>query len=59
MLRALLPIAATEHGIEQALLTCDADNVASRKVIEACGGILEDDRRGMLRYWVPTRPAAV
>lgn len=55
MLRAALPIAA-DLGIEQALITCDADNVGSRKVIEANGGVLEDERSGMLRFWVPTRP---
>ena len=53
MLRAALPI-ARELGIESALLTCDDDNVASRKVIERNGGVLEDIRRGKLRYWVPT-----
>lgn len=53
MLRGLLPYAA-ERGLGQVLVTCDEDNVASRKVIEACGGTLEDARRGKLRYWVPT-----
>ena len=42
---------------DQALLTCDEDNVASRLVIEHNGGVLEDERRGKLRYWVPTPPA--
>jgi predicted acetyltransferase len=41
-------------GIYQALLTCDADNVASRAVIEANGGVLEDQRGPKLRFWVPT-----
>jgi len=53
MLRAALPVAAG-LGIEKALLTCDAGNVASRKVIEANGGVLEDERHGMLRFWLPT-----
>jgi predicted acetyltransferase len=53
MLRAVLPYAAS-LGIEKALLTCDDDNVPSRKVIEACGGVLEDERNGVLRFWVPT-----
>jgi len=56
MLRAVLPY-ALEHGIDPALLTCDTDNVASRKVIEANGGVFEDERSGKLRYWVPTKPA--
>jgi predicted acetyltransferase len=53
MLRAALPI-ARRLGIEAALVTCDADNVASRKVIERNGGQLEDQRGDKLRYWVPT-----
>jgi predicted acetyltransferase len=35
-------------------VTCDTDNEGSRKVIEAAGGLLEDERRGKLRYWVPS-----
>ncbi len=54
MLRAFLPIAATQFGLEQVLITCDDDNVASRKVIEAGGGVFEDQRGAKLRYWVPT-----
>lgn len=54
MLRAALPIAAG-LGIEQALVTCDVDNLGSRKVIQANGGVLEDERGGKLRFWVPTR----
>ena len=41
-------------GIDPALVTCDGTNVASRKVIEANGGVLEDQRGVKLRYWVPT-----
>ena len=54
MLAAVLPHARA-LGIERALLTCDADNIASRRVIEARGGVLEDERGGLLRFWVPTR----
>lgn len=53
MLHAVLPEAGA-LGIDPALLTCDLDNVGSRKVIEAAGGVLEDERRGKLRFWVPT-----
>jgi predicted acetyltransferase len=53
MLRAALDI-ANEMGIEQALVTCDVDNVGSRTVIERNGGVLEDERDGKLRFWVPT-----
>ena len=55
MLRAALPVAAG-LGISSALITCDHDNIGSRKVIEACGGVFEDRRADKLRYWVPTSP---
>lgn len=53
MLRAALPWAA-RLGVDPALITCDTDNTASRRVIEACGGVLEDEREGRLRFWAPT-----
>ncbi len=52
-LRLVLPHAAA-LGIDPALLTCDLDNVASARVIEANGGVLEDVRGDKKRYWVPT-----
>jgi predicted acetyltransferase len=56
MLTQSLPIAAA-LGIDPALVTCDTGNLASRKVIEAAGGELEDERHGKLRFWVPTHVA--
>jgi predicted acetyltransferase len=53
MLRAALPVVAG-LGIRRALVTCDHDNVGSRKVIEACGGVFEDRRADKLRYWIET-----
>jgi predicted acetyltransferase len=53
MLAAVLPHARAP-GIDSALVTCDVDNVASRKVIMANGGVLEDELDGKLRFWVPT-----
>jgi predicted acetyltransferase len=53
MLTQSLPIAAG-LGIDPALVTCDNDNDASRKVIQAAGGEFDDERHGKLRYWVPT-----
>jgi predicted acetyltransferase len=53
MLRAVLP-EANLLGIDPALITCDAANIASRRVIEANGGVLEDQRGLKMRYWVPT-----
>jgi predicted acetyltransferase len=53
MLRAALPVAHS-IGIHPALLTCDADNVGSRTVIERNGGVFEDQRGRKLRFWVPT-----
>lgn len=54
MLRAALPV-AHRLGIDRALVTCDADNMASRKVIERNGGILDREHAGHLYFWVPTR----
>ncbi len=51
MLAAALPVAAA-LGIDPVLVTCDEDNVGSRKVIEANRGVLEDKRGIKLRYWV-------
>ena len=53
MLTVALPVARA-LGIDSALITCDEDNIASRKVIEANGGVLEDKRGEKLRFWVPT-----
>jgi predicted acetyltransferase len=41
-------------GIDRALVTCDVDNVGSRTVIERNGGVLEDQRDRVLRFWVAT-----
>jgi len=48
---------ATEHGVTPVLVTCDDDNVASARVIERCGGKLENvlvDNEGYTfrRYWI-------
>ena len=55
MLAASLPW-AHRLGIEHALVTCDDTNEPSRKVIEACGGVFDDQREQKLRYWVRTTP---
>jgi predicted acetyltransferase len=44
---------ARDMGIDEALLTCDEDNIASRIVIERAGARYEDSRNGKRRYWVP------
>lgn len=56
MLRDVLP-EAFALGIDAALITCDTDNEASRRVITNNGGVLDDERNGKLRYWVPTAPS--
>jgi predicted acetyltransferase len=53
MLGAVLPIAHA-MGIDPVLVTCDNDNEPSRRTIEHHGGVLEDERSGKLRFWVPT-----
>jgi predicted acetyltransferase len=52
-LRLVLPVAAG-IGLDRVLVTCDRDNVGSRRVIEANGGVLEDVRGEKMRFWVPT-----
>jgi predicted acetyltransferase len=53
-------IEARNLGIPAALLTCDADNIASRRVIESHGGVPEtlNSQDAMtslqLRYWITT-----
>jgi predicted acetyltransferase len=44
-------------GIDRALLTCDDDNEGSIRVIESCGGVLQDvvappDMALVRRYWI-------
>ncbi len=56
MLRQALPI-ARDIGLARVLITCDETNTASRKVIEANGGIYQDRyKKGLkvakLRYWI-------
>jgi len=49
---------AGDKGFEKVLLTCDDDNIGSRKIIESNGGIYEnkifDERvdKYKLRYWI-------
>ena len=52
-LRQALVLAA-ERGIDPVLVTCEPDNVASRRTIAGAGGVLEDARSGQLRYWIRT-----
>ena len=41
-----------KEQLRQALVTCDRDNAASRAVILANGGVLEDIQGGKERYWI-------
>ena len=43
---------AKEKNIKKALVTCSVENPASRAVIVANGGVLEDVRNGTERYWI-------
>jgi len=64
MLRLTLPIAA-KLGIPRLLVTCDADNPASQRVIEKAGGKLENvlaepgKTVPKKRYWIETTAAAI
>jgi predicted acetyltransferase len=53
MLAAALPI-SRDLGIDHVLVTCDPDNVGSRRTIEKNGGEFEDQRGNKLRYWIAT-----
>ncbi|MFY7959935.1 MAG: GNAT family N-acetyltransferase [Elsteraceae bacterium] len=55
-LRAILPIAA-DRGLSRVMVTCDPDNVGSRRVIESCGGEpVEplDPTAEKYRFWIKT-----
>jgi predicted acetyltransferase len=41
-------------GLTELLITCGEDNIGSRRVIEANGGVLERIVDGEARYWLPT-----
>jgi predicted acetyltransferase len=62
MLQQMLEIARDE-GFGRVLLTCDDDNLASARVIEKCGGVLQDTipspRSGKphRRYWIDLSPS--
>jgi len=49
---------AEKAGIEKVLLTCDVDNIASRKTVEKCGGKKEQEDAFVLdgepyyKYWI-------
>lgn len=57
---------AGKLGLERALVTCDTNNVGSRKIIEANGGVFEGDGpvtigTGVIlerRYWIEIPPPA-
>ncbi len=53
MLRLVLK-EAKALGIEEALVTINPDNLASRRVAEKCGGVLQDENDGHCRYWIQT-----
>ncbi|MDQ2852931.1 GNAT family N-acetyltransferase [Dermatophilaceae bacterium Sec6.4] len=52
-LRASLP-RARALGLDQVMLTCDDDNLASRATIEGCGGVFERMAGQRRRYWIAT-----
>ena len=46
-----------EMKLEKVLITCDENNIASRKIIEKCGGVLENiikngDATAKCRFWI-------
>lgn len=63
ILRLALPH-AREMGLTRVLITCDEDNIGSKKIIEANGGRFETavtvpgHRSRKLRYWIDLAPPA-
>jgi predicted acetyltransferase len=49
---ALLMDQARKFGIEDLLVTCIPSNIASRKIIEANGGVLESGDEETSRFWI-------
>lgn len=43
-------------GIDQVLLTCEADNEPSRRVILSNGGVPDGQRQGEDRFWISLNP---
>jgi predicted acetyltransferase len=49
---------ARERGLQRVLVTCNKDNIASRKIIEANGGVLASEGispkngKPVLRFWI-------
>lgn len=49
---------AREHNLSRVLVTCNKDNIGSRKIIEANGGVLASEGisvkhgKPILRYWI-------
>lgn len=63
-LRLMLAAARARSGLARVQITCDDDNVASRRVILACGGVRTADQPplrpgGRIKhaFWVPTAEA--
>jgi predicted acetyltransferase len=52
-LELLLPI-ARDQGLPRLLATCDEDNIASRRVIEKCGGVNAGRQGQKLCFWLAT-----
>jgi predicted acetyltransferase len=58
LLRRVVEYAGETLGIDRLLVTCGAENVASARVIEKCGGVLEDESfhdaagKKVRRYWI-------
>jgi predicted acetyltransferase len=46
-------------GLSEVLITCDVGNTASRRVIEANGGVLQSAEEGIYAFVVPTGPVSV
>lgn len=51
-LNLLLEESFNSFGISNVLLTNNETNIASRRIVEKCGGILESINSGSCKYWI-------
>ncbi len=52
MLKAMLKEAFEQYSLTAVMLSTNSDNMASRRIIESCGGQWEKEAEGEVTYWI-------
>lgn len=52
MLKAMLKEAKERYSLTQVMISAHIDNVASRRIIESCGGQREKENANEVIYWI-------